>query len=285
MKPSQLKKLFKELELSPKKTLGQNFLINKRVVEKLLKSANLQRNEVVIEVGPGLGFVTEELVKKCKRVIAIEIDKTLCLYLKKKFQDHKNLEIINKDVLKIDFSSLGIETYKVVGSLPYTGALLIIRRFLEERIQPVSITAIVQKEVAEKICSKKMSLPKAAIEVYGKAKIVGYVSKTCFYPQPKVDGAILSIFDIHMFPPQLNEKLFFKLLKAGFAFPRKTLINNLTRKLPLHKKFLEKILKENHIDPRCRPENLSLENWIVLGFIFQNFYDTIIKENIKKDAD
>ena len=284
MKPSQLKKLSKELKFSPKKTLGQNFLINKIVVEKLIRTAKIQKHEIVVEVGPGLGFITEELVKKCKKVIAIEIDKTLCLYLKKKFQNLKNLEIINKDVLQIDFSSLGIKKYKVVGSLPYTGALLIIRRFLEERIQPVSITAIVQKEVAKKICSKKMSLPKAAIEVYGKAKIVGYVPKTCFYPQPKVDGAILSIFNIHIFPSQLNEKLFFKLLKAGFAFPRKTLVNNLTRKLPLDKKSLEKILKENHIDPHCRPENLSLENWINLSFIFQKFYDTIIKET-KKDAD
>ncbi len=279
MNPPQLKKIFKELEFLPKKRLGQNFLINKRVVRKLLSVADLQNNEIVIEIGPGLGFITEELVKKCKKVIAIEIDRTLYFYLKKKFQGYNNLEIINKDALKIDFSSLNLKKYKIVGSLPYTSALFIIRKFLEEKNQPISITSIVQKEVAEKICSKKMSLPKAAIELYGKAKIAGYIPKNYFYPKPKVDGAILSIFDIHISPSQLDQKIFFKLLKAGFAFPRKTLANNLAKNLSLDKQFLEKILKENHIDPCCRPENLSLENWIALGFIFQNFYDTIIKEN------
>ncbi|MCD6410595.1 ribosomal RNA small subunit methyltransferase A [bacterium] len=270
MNPPQLKKIFKELEFLPKKRLGQNFLINKRVVKKLLSVADLQNNEIVIEIGPGLGFITEELVKKCKKVIAIEIDRTLYFYLKKKFQGYNNLEIINKDALKIDFSSLNLKKYKIVGSLPYTSALFIIRKFLEEKNQPISITSIVQKEVAEKICSKKMSLPKAAIELYGKAKIAGYIPKKYFYPKPKVDGAILNIANIHPPLKNLDLEFFFTIIKAAFVSPRKTLTNNLKRKVQIDKHLIEEILKKMKLSANVRAENISLKQWCSLCISLKN---------------
>lgn len=276
---NKAKILLKELDLSPQKIWGQNFLISENIIKNLLDAASIQKNDIVLEVGPGLGFVTEQLVPRCKKVIAVEIDKKFCSYLKKRFQDKDNLEIINKDILQMDLTSLNLKKYKVVGSLPYTGSLLIIRKFLEERVQPQSITVIIQKEVAQKICSKKMNLPKAAIELYTQTKIVKYVSKNYFYPKPRVDGAILHIFNIHKPDVSFNQELFFKILKASFSSPRKTLLNNLSRGLNLEKGLVKKILIQSKINYYCRAENLTLQNYINLTFAFKKFYDTIIKEN------
>lgn len=282
MRPSQIKTLLKNIKFSPKKLWGQNFLINENVAKDLLDAASIQYKDTVLEIGPGLGFITEKLLKKCQRVIAIEIDKDLCNYLEAKFRDQNNLKIINKDVLQIDLKSLNLKKYKVVGSLPYTGSLKIIRKFLEEKIQPESITVIIQKEVAQKISSNKMSLPKAAIDLYAQTKIIKHLSRDFFYPKPKVEGTILHIFNIHKPDSSIDLKLLFKILKTGFLSPRKTLLNNLSKGFNLKKEIVRKILSQNKINPYCRAENLSLQDWINLSFAFKKFYGTIIKENGSK---
>ena len=271
----ETKTLLKELKIYPKKVWGQNFLIDITAIKKIIKAAQIDKNDHVVEIGPGLGALTKEIVDLAKKVIAIEIDKKLATQLKNMFSKKQNLEILNKDVLALNLEKLNLKNYKVIGSLPYSTALPIIRKFLEVKNPPKLIVVVIQKEVAQKICSKKMSLVRAAIKFYGEPKIVGYISKKSFFPQPKVDGAILKITNIQQNTPQVDPKTFFKFLKAGFASPRKTILNNLSNKLKLKKEFVKEFLKKLGVGPLIRAEYMDFETWIKISCELKTFCDKI----------
>ena len=226
----------------------------------------MSSNDVVLEIGPGLGILTIELVKRAKQVVAIEKDKKMCEILKKILKNYKNIEIINQDILKIASSELvrlpcrqaglGQKKFKLVANLPYYITSPVIRKFLETENQPQEMILMVQKEVAQRICAKPphMNLLTIAVQLYAEPKIIGYVSKNSFWPRPKVDSAIIKITPQQIF--KINPKNFFELVKTGFSSKRKMLKNNL--------KIEESILENLGLNSKVRAENLSVQDWLKL---------------------
>lgn len=252
-----IKNQLKEYNLKPNKRLGQSFLINKKVLQKIIKTANISKNETVLEIGPGLGVLTKELAQKAKKVIAIEKDKQMADALKEILKDYKNVEIIIGDALSILKTSP-----KVVANIPYYLTSPLIRLLLESDNPPEQMILLVQKEVAQRICAKppKMNLLAISVQFYAKPKIISYVSKSSFWPEPKVDSAIIKIANIKK-PENIDIKKFFKLVKAGFSHPRKQLVNNLSKELNIEKEKIKKALAECNLNIQARAQNLSVEDW------------------------
>ena len=258
--------ILKRYNIKPSKKLGQNFLVDKSVLKKIIHAANLNSDDIVLEIGPGLGVLTIELAKRVKKVIATEKDRRMCEILKKVLKNYKNVEIINKDILDVGYSTslprscgAGIKHYKLVANLPYYITSPVIRKFLETNPpaggKPKLMILMVQKEVGQRICAKsKMSLLSVAVQFYSKPEIISYVSKKSFYPQPKVDSAIIKITPKPI--PKINTKKFFNLVKKGFSSKRKMLKNNL--------RINESILEELRLNPKIRAENLSIQDWLKL---------------------
>ncbi|MBI4359372.1 MAG: ribosomal RNA small subunit methyltransferase A [Candidatus Nealsonbacteria bacterium] len=252
----------------PQKGLGQNFLRQKGVLNQMVVVAEINSQDLVLEIGPGLGSLTQALAQKARRVVAIEKDGRLIPILSETLQGLGNVEIILGDALKLNWSpsmSRG-QRYKLVANLPYYITQPIIRRFLEAENPPELMVLLLQKEVAQRICARpgEMSLLAASVQFYAEAKIVDYVSKRVFWPKPKVDGAIIKI--IARCPkPKADGEIFFKIVRAGFSQPRKQLLSNLSRKLDLPRGTVEAWLAENRISARQRPADLSLSDWLALA--------------------
>jgi len=277
VKLKEIKKLLREYKLSPSKRLGQNFLIDEGVLRKIIEAANLSKNDVVLEVGPGIGNLTRELAKRVKKVIAVEKDKKMIEILKEELKDFPNLEIIKKDILDSKFYILNSK-FKVVANLPYYITSPVIRKFLEAENQPKEMILMVQKEVAQRICpcppklkerrrgkTPKMSILAVSVQFYAKPKIISYVSKKCFWPQPKVDSAILRIAPlINADRKLINADLFFKIVKSGFSQPRKQLLNNLSKGLKLEREEVKNWLLKNGVEPQQRAETLLIQDWLNL---------------------
>jgi 16S rRNA (adenine1518-N6/adenine1519-N6)-dimethyltransferase len=280
-----IKKILEEKGIRPLKQFGQNFLVSDTVLKKIVEVANLKKSDVILEVGPGIGTLTQELAKKAKKVIAIEKDRKLVEVLRENLKDFKNIEIIENDILKLNPKSypLNSKSYKVVADIPYYITSLLIRRFLELKNPPKEMLLMVQKEVAKRICEKppEMSLLAVSVQFYAKPKIISYVSRSCFWPRPKVDSAILQLILLNK--RRVDIGLFFKIVRAGFSHPRKQLANNLTKELALRQPNGLKLKKEkinlwllkNNIVPSQRAESLSLEDWLNLTTDFLKNYDKI----------
>jgi len=253
----------------PKKRLGQNFLADKNVLEKIIKAGNITSEDIILEIGPGTGILTRELVKKAKKVIAIEKDPAMVEILRERFKEIKNLEIVQKDILKMDPPQ---KPYKIIANLPYYITSPLIRKFLEEKRKPTLMVLMVQKEVGQRICAipPEMSLLAVCIQFYSEPKIISYVSKKAFWPKPKVDSAIIEIKPKSKIVPC---ETFFEIVKAGFCHPRKQILNTLSTKLALgtqnevksNKERIRDWLLKNKIDPSQRPETLRVEDWIKLA--------------------
>ncbi len=247
--------------MKPIKYLGQNFLTSRKIVEEIIHTADLKIDDVVLEVGPGKGILTEVLLEKVSRgeVIAVEKDKRLAEYLRDKFKKQKNLEIIEGDVLKFNFTRyrLRVTGYKIVANIPYYITSRFLRSFLQSDFQPSKMVLMVQKEVAERIVAKnkKESILSISVKVYGQPKIIKKVPAEYFSPRPKVDSAILLIDNISKeFFKDIDEKYFFGLVRQGFSSKRKLLKNNL--------KLLDtECLIKCGIPEKTRAEDLSPENW------------------------
>jgi len=251
--------------MKTKKALGQNFLVDPQVVNDLLDTAEINNQDTVLEVGAGIGAVTRPLAKRAGKVIAVEIDKDLILQLQTNLKGSENVEIINEDILKLQITNYELRNFKVVGSIPYQITSPLIHKLLKEEPRPVSITIIVQREVAEKIVAQ----PPAAtylsnfVANFGQAEIVRTIKPDAFLPQPKVDSAILRISlnpstrsgsAFGGKPYTSDAKRFENFLHRGFAQPRKM----------LNKQFPTEVLEEVGIDPQRRPQTLEFEEWIRL---------------------
>jgi 16S rRNA (adenine1518-N6/adenine1519-N6)-dimethyltransferase len=265
-----IKGLLRNFQIRPSKKLGQNFLIDQKAVKKIIEAADLNPEDIVLEIGPGLGILTIELVKRAKKVVAVEKDPYFVRILNEELRI-KNVELIQGDILKIKNLKLKIKNYKVVGNLPFYLTAPVIRKFLEIKCPPKEMILVVQKEVGQRICARppKMSILAISVQFYAEAKIVSYVSKKSFWPQPEVDAAIIKITPKK--PPTSPglAGLFFQIVKAGFSHPRKQLINNLSTSLNLNKEKTAKWLLENRIQPARRAETLTVENWINLAKSFK----------------
>ena len=267
------KRELRRLDIRAKKGLGQNFLVDKHVLSRIVSAAKLTLDDYVIEVGPGLGVLTRELAENAGQVIAVELDRTMVTTLREKFADSGNVEIVEADILECAPESLISDgsNYKVVGALPYNIASAVLRHFLEARYKPVLIVAIMQKEVAQSIAAKPgdMSLLSVGMQLYGRPSIVKYIQPRSFYPQPKVDSAIVRI-DVYRDPPVKvkDEVAFFDVVRGGFSTPRKQLRNSLSHGLGVTPAEAGALLDGAGIDPRRRAETLSIEEWAGLCRVF-----------------
>jgi 16S rRNA (adenine1518-N6/adenine1519-N6)-dimethyltransferase len=252
-----IKTILQKHNIHPKKYMGQNFLIDENILNKIIDSADLSTKDTVLEIGPGLGILTAELARKAKRVIAVEKDKKMCEVLKDVLKEFKNTEIINADILKT--KPVGFTNYKIVANIPYYLTSPIIRKFLEAKNRPDMIILMVQKEVAQRITAKPphMNILSIAVQFYAEPKIIDYVLKNSFFPVPKVDSAIIKIIPKQI--PEIDTEKFFTLIKKGFSAKRKMLKNNIP----------EANLKKAGLNPGVRAENLSIDNWMK---IYSDFY-------------
>ncbi len=276
---TEAKRVLNRAGLRARKGLGQHFLVDNEVLEIVVKAAELKTSDIVIEVGPGLGILTWELARQAGRVIAVELDDNLAVMLEKKFAAVTNVAIVNKDILKSNpvslLSGCNISTsngYKLVANLPYYITSAALRHFLEAELKPELLVVMVQKEVAQVIAAQPgdMSLLSVGVQFYGKPTIVAEVSAGSFYPQPKVDSAVLKI-EVHPKPVVAVNDVegFFNLVRAGFGTRRKQMVNSIARGAGLKKEVTKSLLGKSGIEPTRRAETLSLEEWGKLWRQFQ----------------
>jgi len=280
----QSQRIMRSHNLHARKGLGQHFLIDEDVLKKIVETAEITPDDIVMEVGPGLGVLTTELLHRAGRVITIELDDKLAAILKETLGEHDNLSVVHGDVLKIDPATLLIEksgklsepvlnpvNYKLVANLPYYITSLVLRHFLEASLKPHRMIVMVQKEVAETIAAApgRMSLLSVSVQFYGKAVIAGYVPAASFSPVPEVDSAILRI-DVYPEPKVKVASIngFFGLVRAGFSASRKQLCNSLARGTGLPKEMVIPILENAGIDLKRRAGTLSVEEWAHLYEIY-----------------
>ena len=257
--------------ISPKKSLGQNFLVNPRILDKIVATAEVTKKDTILEIGPGPGNLTRKLAEKADRVIAVEKDRRLIAQLKEKFKN-SNVEIVESDILKLKFETLigncklKIENYKVVGNIPYYITSNLLRTIFERWPRPELIVLTIQKEVAQRITAKppKMNLLAVSIQLFSEPEIISHISKENFRPRPKVDSVILRIkLRRAQQSKEFTERLF-KIVRAGFSQKRKLLAGNL-EKLGVKKEITLKVFDKAGIPGKARAENLSLEDWIKLA--------------------
>jgi 16S rRNA (adenine1518-N6/adenine1519-N6)-dimethyltransferase len=266
---SQVKRLLRQSGLRARKSLGQHFLADASVLQTIVKAAELSPADTVIEVGPGLGILTAELVRRAGNVVAVELDTKLASLLKRRLASPANLRVINADILKIELSELleGASHYKVVANLPYYITSPVLRYFVEALPKPSLMVVMVQKEVGEAIVAGpgRMSLLAVGLQIYSKPRIISHVPAQCFYPQPKVDSVIVR-FDLLPEPVVKVSDMgaFFDLVRAGFSLPRKQLHNSLAHSLGMKPAEITLLLEGAKIDSKRRAETLILEEWAKL---------------------
>jgi 16S rRNA (adenine1518-N6/adenine1519-N6)-dimethyltransferase len=272
---AQTKRRLRKFGLKPRKGLGQHFLVDEEVLGVILAAADITPGDIIVEVGPGLGILTEALAKKAGGVIAIELDDKLAALLKKTLASFNNVTIVNDDVLNIEPGELlkrqRSPDYKVVANLPYYITSPVLRHFLEAEAKPKVMVVMVQAEVARAIAARPgdMSLLSVSVQFYGQPEIVSRVPAQSFYPAPEVDSAVLRISLYPRPAVAVEEGGFFELVRAGFAAPRKQLANSLAQGLGLPKELILPLLEKAEIDGQRRAETLTLEEWARLWRVLE----------------
>ena len=257
------------------KSLGQNFLIDDNVIDRILEGARLSETDRIIAVGPGIGTLTREMGKVAENVVAIEIDKTLIPILKETLADLDNVEVVNEDILKVDVQGLINEKLnggpvKLVANLPYYITTPIVMKFLEEDIPVTDIVVMVQKEVADRMNAgpgtKDYGALSVAVQYYCDTEIVAKAPRHMFVPQPNVDSTVIGLHvrEERKYPVD-SEDIFFKTVKASFGQRRKTLLNSLGGLGFLTKDQIKEALNEANIDEKRRGETLSIEEFATLA--------------------
>ena len=257
--------LLREHGLRANKGLGQNFLQDHTALEKIVEAAEIQQDDVVLEIGPGLGSLTRYLALSAKSVTAVELDQDLIPVLQTVLAPYPNVRVVEGDILRVSPSSLvNTDDYLVVANVPYYITSAIFRHLLETFPRPRRMVLTIQKEVAERICAQPgdMSLLALSVQVYGQPKIAAILPAEAFFPVPKVDSAIIRV---DMLPqPRIPAHLldsFFQMAKAGFSQKRKTLRNSLSAGLRIQTSDAGQLLEKSGIDPMRRAETLSLDEW------------------------
>ncbi len=253
-----------------KKSLGQNFLIDKNFVDKIIDAADIE-NQNVLEIGPGIGTITYEMAKLAKKVVAIEIDQSLIPILDENLEEFDNAKVINQDILKTDLKKIvdeefNGESFKVVSNLPYYITTPIIEMLITTGLPCDDMTIMVQKEVAERMIadekSKDYSSLSVFIKFYTEAKLITNLPKSVFMPQPKIDSTILNL-KLRIYDENVNQDLLFKLVRAGFNKRRKTILNSMSD--VIEKDKLKEAFAKVNLAENLRAENLSLDDFIKLS--------------------
>ncbi|PSM04037.1 16S rRNA (adenine(1518)-N(6)/adenine(1519)-N(6))-dimethyltransferase [Clostridium botulinum] len=272
------KEIVNKYEFKFNKNLGQNFLIDESVLEDIIEGAEINKEDTVIEIGPGVGTLTKELLERAKEVYSIELDGDLIPILQEELKEYNNFTLIHKDALKIDFNELmeDKDSIKLVANLPYYVTTPIISRLLTEKSNFKSLTIMIQKEVAERInaepnCKEYGSLT-VLVQYYCNTKIIRKVSPNSFIPRPKVDSIVIKLDRLS--EPRVrvkSQKLFFNVVRSSFNMRRKTLWNSL-KSLNIDKESMENAFERAGIDPKRRGETLSIEEF---GKLSDCIYDIL----------
>jgi 16S rRNA (adenine1518-N6/adenine1519-N6)-dimethyltransferase len=250
----------------PKKSLGQNFLVDSRVARKIVSTAEIGPEDTVLEIGPGRGALTRHLAGACRRLVAVELDSALASELRKRYPAESGVEIVHGDAREIPLEQIfdPHEPYKVVANLPYYAANRIVRRFLTAERKPIMLVFMVQREVARTMAAQPgdMGLLSVMVQLYGSVRVAFSVPPRAFRPAPKVTSAVvrIDVFDQPAFDLE-SQKDFFDLVIAGFSAPRKQIRNSLKNGLRVTGEFASDLLSGADIDPKRRPETLSVEEW------------------------
>ena len=272
--------ILKKYNISANKSLGQNFLIDDSVINKIVASANISESTLVIEIGSGVGTLTAKLLEKAGKVIAIELDKRMITILNDRFALYSNFELINEDILKVNLNQLikvnkisNIREVKVVANLPYYITTPIIMKLLEEELDIESITVMVQKEVAERLIaipgSKLSGSITYSVNYYCEGKKITEVLNSCFIPSPEVSSEVIQLI-IRKKPPVIikDKDLFFKFIKASFMQRRKTLVNGISNSGLMSKEEITDLLKKAGLNEKTRGENLRLQDFANLANLY-----------------
>ncbi len=272
--PSYVKRILKQHGFRFSKSLGQNFLIDGNIVRSIVEKAEVGEEDYVLEIGPGIGTLTEELALRAKKVVAVEIDKKLIPILEQSIGKYENVEIINEDILEVDLGRLIEEKFqgksvKVVANLPYYVTTPIVARLIEENLNIESIVVMVQKEVAERMAappgSKTYGSLSVLIDYFTKPEIILSVPRTVFMPQPKIASAVIKL-DLKKDLEDIDSDKLFKVVRASFSKRRKTVLNALSSYgFDIDKDRVRECLEKAGIDPSERAERLSTEDFIKIS--------------------
>jgi len=275
--PTSTIEILRKYNFTFQKKYGQNFLIDGNILDNIVQTAGINKEDFVVEIGPGIGSMTQYLAEAAKEVYAIEIDRVLIPILENTLAEYDNVTIINNDILKVDLKALAIEKnngkpIKIVANLPYYITTPIIMGIFESRVPVESITIMVQKEVAERMQvgpgTKDYGALSLAVQYYAKPEIVMIVPPTCFMPQPKVGSAVIKLVKHESIPVTVtDEKFMFSIIRASFNQRRKTLVNGLVnaQNLNLDKKAILDALEKMNLLPTTRGETLTLEQFANLS--------------------
>ena len=277
--PSTIREIKEKYGFRLTKSLGQNFLTDKNIIDRIIEGAQIGENDLVIEIGPGIGVITYETSIAARKVIAVEIDRNLIPILAETLTERDNIEVVNRDILKTDVNALiaearekdpAIEKVRIIGNLPYYITTPIIMKLLEEGVCADGITVMMQKEVADRIKAptgnKTYGALSVAVQYYCEVEGVVNVPKEVFVPQPKVDSAVLNLKIRKEKPVELmDDQVFFQVVKAGFGQRRKTLNNSLMGVEGITREIAGAALEAARIEPSRRAETLTLEEFAKLS--------------------
>ena len=271
----ETKFIMKKYNIKANKNLGQNFLVSSDAINQIVNSGEIEKDDLIIEIGPGLGTLTKELLERAKKVICVELDNKMVEILNERFSLYDNLEILNQDILKTDLKEIikkektqnNIKDVKIIANLPYYITTPIIMKLLEEKLDLKSITVMIQKEVAERLIAtpgeKNTGAITYTVYYYAEAKKIAEVPNTSFIPEPEVTSEVIRL-DIRKNPPveTKNTEMMFKIIKNAFMQRRKTLLNSLTNtKIFKNKEEGTKILKTLNLNENIRAEELTLKKF------------------------
>lgn len=279
--PSTIRQIKEQYGFRLTKSLGQNFLTDKNIIDQIIENSFIDEQDLVIEIGPGIGVLTAEAAQRAKKVVAVEIDRNLIPILQETLKEYDNITVVNQDVLKTDLTGIAREyncggRVRIIGNLPYYITTPIIMKLLEDGVPADSITVMMQKEVADRIKAapgtKTYGALSAAVQYYCTVEEIASVPKEVFVPQPKVDSSVLRLDIRKSHPVELtDEKMFFTCIKAGFAKRRKTLLNSLTGVEGLSKEAVREVLQLAGIDSGRRVETLDLQEFAAIANHMANY--------------
>lgn len=278
MRREDVQQLCREFGIVPSKAKGQNFLLDESYCDQMVQAAELIAEDTVIEIGPGFGMLTEKLLETGARVIAVELERKVFGYLKKRFGLQKNFELVEGNILEMTQSIFhtpsslikeGIRgRYKIVANLPYAITSPVLKKFLTAPNKPSQMVVMVQKEVAERICARpgEMSLLALSVQFYAHPRIITHVPRITFWPIPEVDSAIVSVCDTSLYTENRDQEIrVFRLARSAFAGKRKQLKTSLANGLHCPVSETIELLQSVGIDPAVRPQELGVEAWIRLA--------------------
>lgn len=263
----EVQKILQNIGLRPQQAAGQNFLLDENIVEAIADASGVEEGQTVLEIGPGLGILTASLLARGVKVVAVELDERLFQYLKRIFKGQTNLKLIKDDIFKVNLKELLNDgEYSLVANLPYSATSLVFRNFLTLSPRPNSMTVMVQRDVAKRICARPgdMSMLALTVQRYCQPEMVFDVQPKSFFPVPKVTSTVLHC---HSLKPvdEAGDKTLFRIMKAGFSARRKKLHNSLSATLHIDPKIVTETLAKVSQNPNVRAQELTLEQWVKIA--------------------